>query len=72
VQLDQSNCNGAANQEWAFEAVGNYQSASDANFVLASMNSGMTAEVKGFSTASHAAVDQWPSNGGSNQVWIIS
>lgn len=70
VQLDQWTCNGGAGQEWAFEAVGNYQSASDADFVLASMNSGMTAEVKGYSTASHAAVDQWPSNGGANQVWI--
>jgi hypothetical protein len=70
VQLDQGTCNGRAGQEWAFEAVGSYQSASDADFVLASMNSGMTAEVKGNSTASHAQVDQWPSNGGANQVWI--
>lgn len=70
VQLDQGTCNGGASQEWAFEAVGSYQSASDADFVLASVNSGMTAEVKGNSTASHAQVDQWPSNGGANQVWI--
>lgn len=71
IQLDQWTCNDGANQEWAFEAVGSYQSASDTHFVLASMNSGMTAEVKGNSTASHAEVDQWPSNGGANQVWII-
>ena len=71
VQLDQWTCNGGANQEWAFEAVGSYQSASDTHFVLVSLNNGMTAEVKGYSTASHAAVDQWPSNGGANQIWII-
>jgi hypothetical protein len=71
VQLDQWTCNGGANQEWAVEAVGSYQSSSDTSFVLASLNSGMTAEVKGQSTASHAAVDQWPSNGGANQVWKI-
>jgi Ricin-type beta-trefoil lectin domain-like len=52
------------------EAVGNYQSGSDTSYVLVSLNSGMTAEVKGASTAEHAEVDQWPSNGGSNQVWI--
>ena len=71
VQLDQWTCNGTANQEWAFEVVGNYQSGSDTSFVLASLNSGMTVEVKGASTAEHAQVDQWPSNGGSNQVWIL-
>ncbi len=71
VQLDQATCAGGAGQEWAFEPVGNYQSASDTHFVLASMNSGMTAEVKGNSTAEHAQVDQWPSNGGANQVWSI-
>jgi hypothetical protein len=71
VQLDQQACNGGANQQWAFEAVGSFQSASDTSFVLASMNTGMTAEVKGNSTAQHASVDQWPSNGGSNQVWAI-
>jgi Glycosyl hydrolases family 43/Ricin-type beta-trefoil lectin domain-like len=71
VQLDQQACNGGASQEWALEAVGNYQSASDTDFVLASASSGMPAEVKGNSTTSHAQVDQWPSNGGSNQVWSI-
>jgi hypothetical protein len=71
VQLDQQACNGGAGQQWAFEAAGSFQSASDTSFVLASMNTGMTAEVKGNSTAQHASVDQWPSNGGSNQVWAI-
>jgi hypothetical protein len=71
VQLDQQACNGGAGQQWAFEAVGSFQSASDTSFVLVSMNDGMTAEVKGNSTTEHAAVDQWPSNGGSNQVWVI-
>ena len=71
VQLDQQACNGGAGQQWAFEAVGSFQSASDTSFVLASMNDGMTAEVKGNSTAEHAPVDQWPSNGGSNQVWAV-
>ena len=71
VQLDQRTCDGGASQEWAFEAAGSYQSASDTHFVLASVNSGMTAEVKGNSTTAHAEVDQWPSNGGSNQVWVI-
>jgi hypothetical protein len=71
TQLDQEACDGGAGQQWAFEAVGSYQSASDASFALASVSSGMIAEVKGNSTASHAQVDQWPSNGGSNQVWAI-
>jgi hypothetical protein len=71
TQLDQWTCNGGANQEWAVEAVGSYSSSSDTSFVLASLNSGMTMEVEGYSTAEHAAVDQWPSNGGPNQVWNI-
>ena len=71
TQLSQGACTGGASQQWAFEAVGSYQSASDADFVLASVNSGLTVEVKGNSTAAHAVVDQWPSNGGANQVWII-
>jgi hypothetical protein len=61
-----------ANQEWAFDAAGDYSSPSDTSFVLASLNTGMTAEVKGNSTASGAKVDQWPGNGGSNQTWVIS
>jgi hypothetical protein len=72
VQLDQWTCNGGPNQEWAFDAAGNYSSASDTSFVLVSLNTGMTAEVKGNSTASGAKVDQWPGNGGSNQTWVVS
>lgn len=72
VQLDQWTCDGGANQEWAFDAAGNYSSSSDTSFVLVNLNSGMTAEVKGQSSASGAKIDQWPGNGGSNQTWTVS
>jgi len=72
VQLDQWTCDGGANQEWVFDAAGNYSSPSDTSFVLVSLNTGMTAEVKGNSTASGAKVDQWQGNGGSNQTWAVS
>ena len=71
VQLEQLTCDGSASQEWAAEAVGNYQSSSDSSFVLASLNSGLLAEVEGSSTAEGAAVDQWAANGGANQTWTI-
>ena len=71
VQLEQLTCDGSASQEWAAEAVGNYQSSSDSSFVLASLNSGLLAEVEGSSTAEGAPVDQWASNGGANQTWTI-
>jgi hypothetical protein len=71
-QLDQWTCNGGANQQWAFDAVGNYQSGSNTSYIVVSLNSGKTAEVKGQSTAQGAVVDQWPGNGGSNQTWSLS
>jgi hypothetical protein len=71
VQLEQLACDGSPSQEWAAEAVGSYQSSSDSSFVLASLNSGLLAEVEGNSTTEGAPVDQWAANGGANQAWTI-
>jgi hypothetical protein len=72
TQLDQWTCNGGANQRWALDAVGSYTSSADASYLLVNLNSGYAAEDYGNSTSSGAAVDQWPSNGGSNQTWTLS
>jgi hypothetical protein len=72
VQLDQWTCNGGANQEWALDAVGSYTSSSDATYLLVNLNSGLAAEVISQSTTAGAKVDQWASNGGTNQEWTLS
>jgi len=72
VQLDQWTCNAGANQQWAFDAVGSYTSSTDASYVLVNLNSGLAVDDYGNSTATGAIVDQWASNGGSNQTWTLS
>lgn len=72
IQLVQWTCNGGTNQQWAFNAVGSYTSSGNASFNLVNLNSGWVAEVKGQSTTAGAVVDQWVSNGGSNQTWSVA
>ena len=71
TQLDQSTCNGGANQRWAVAAAGSYTSATDTWFVLVNLASGWTADVSDQSTTAGAAVIQWASNGGYNQIWAL-
>ena len=71
VQLDQWTCNGGTNQEWAFDPVGSYTTSGDAVYQLTSLVSGYTAEDESNSTASGAPIDQWASNGGTNQQWTL-
>jgi hypothetical protein len=47
-------------------------SSSNASYELASLGSGLVADVAGSSTAAGAVVDQWPTNGGANQEWALS
>jgi hypothetical protein len=72
VQLDQWTCNGGTNQEWALDPVGSYSTSGDAVYQVMSLVSGYTAEDESNSTAEGSAIDQWPSNGGSNQQWTLS
>jgi glycosyl hydrolase family 43/ricin-type beta-trefoil lectin protein len=72
LQLDQWTCNGGADQEWAFDSTGSYTSSSDTSYTLVNLNSGLLAEVSGFSTSAGGIVDQWAGNGGSNQTWNLS
>jgi hypothetical protein len=72
VQLDQWTCSGATNQEWALDPVGSYATSGDSVYQLTVLNSGYTAEDESNSTTEGAAIDQWASNGGSNQHWTLS
>ncbi|HTJ72354.1 MAG TPA: RICIN domain-containing protein [Actinospica sp.] len=72
VQLDQWTCNGGTNQEWAFDPVGSYATSGDAVYQLTPLNSGYTAEDENNSTTEGSAIDQWATNGGSNQQWTLS
>ncbi|MFC8453442.1 RICIN domain-containing protein [Kitasatospora sp. NPDC057223] len=65
-------CSGADNQLWAFDAVGDYASASNTSYVLKNLNSGLVVDVPKNSTTAGTALDQWSSNGGANQVWRVS
>jgi hypothetical protein len=69
--LIQWSCSGAANQLWAFDAVGSYSSASNTSYVLRSLSSGLVVDVPNNSTTAGTALDQWNSNGGSNQTWKV-
>ena len=72
VQLDQWTCNGGTNQQWALDPVGSYGTSGDAVYQLTSLESGYTVENENNSTTEGSAIDQWPSNGGSNQDWTLS
>lgn len=72
AQLDQRTCDGGAGQQWALDAVGDYTSASDTDYLLVNLGSGWVADVSGGSTAGGAAVVQWITNGGANQTWSVS
>jgi hypothetical protein len=72
VQLDQWACSGATNQEWAIDPVGSYATSGDSVYQLTALNSGYTAEDENNSTTEGSAIDQWASNGGSNQHWTLS
>ena len=72
VQLDQWTCNGGANQEWALDPVGSYTTSGDDVYQLTNLESGYTLEDANNSTAEGAPIDQWPSNGGSNQDWTLN
>ena len=72
VQLDQWTCNGGTNQEWALDPVGSYATSGDADYQLTNLESGYTVEDENNSTTEGTAIDQWPSNGGSNQDWTLS
>jgi hypothetical protein len=65
-------CSGAANQLWAFDAVGDYTSSSNTSYTLRSLGSGLVIDIPKSSTTAGTALDQWSSNGGSNQVWRVS
>jgi hypothetical protein len=65
-------CSGAANQLWAFDAVGDYASSSNTSYALKGLGSGLVVDVPKNSTTQGTALDQWSSNGGSNQVWRVS
>lgn len=71
VQLDQWTCSGGANQEWALDPVGSYATSGDSVYQLTSLVSGFTAEDESNSTSQGSPIDQWPSNGGSNQQWTL-
>jgi len=58
--------NGAPNQRWQFDDVGN------GVFVIESVNSGLVLDVSGASTNAGAPVIQWPWNGGFNQLWRVA
>lgn len=70
TQLDQSTCNGATSQQWSVNPVVNGSSGSSYNLV--NVNSGLYADVFGASGSAGTAIDQWPGNGGTNQVWNFS
>jgi hypothetical protein len=72
VQLEQWTCNGGTNQEWALDPVGSYATSGDADYQLTNLESGYTVEDENNSTTEGSAIDQWPSNGGSNQDWTLS
>ncbi|GJF33607.1 glycoside hydrolase [Kitasatospora sp. NE20-6] len=71
-KLIQWPCSGASNQLWAFDAVGDYASASNTSYVLKNLHSGLVVDVPKNSTTAGTALDQWSGNGGSNQVWRVS
>jgi hypothetical protein len=70
--LIQWRCSGAANQLWAFDAVGSYTSSSNTSYAVRSLSSGLVIDVANNSTTAGTALDQWNSNGGSNQVWRVA
>ena len=72
VQLDQWTCNGGTNQQWALDPVGSYSTSGDEVYQLTNLESGYALEDENNSTAEGSPIDQWPSNGGSNQDWTLS
>jgi len=72
VQLVQAACNGSSGELWAFDAVGSYTSASDATYQIENLGSGLVAEDESNSVSTGAVIDQWASNGGSNQDWTLA
>ncbi|WP_323748099.1 RICIN domain-containing protein [Catenulispora rubra] len=73
VQLGQSTCDIAdPGRQWAFDAVGPYTAAADADYELVNLGSGQAIDVLNNSTAIGAAVGQWPTDGGANQDWVLS
>jgi Glycosyl hydrolases family 43/Ricin-type beta-trefoil lectin domain-like len=72
VQLDQWTCNGGTNQEWALDPVGSYATSGDADYQLTSLESGYTIEDENNSTTEGTSIDQWASNGGVNQDWMLN
>jgi len=66
VQLDQGTCNGGASQQWLLNSAGG------SGYTLTNVGSGLDADVFGASTSAGAQVDQWPGNGGANQIWNFS
>lgn len=72
LQLDQWTCNGGSNQEWALDPVGSYSASGDRVYQLTNLESGYTLEDENNSTTEGSPIDQWPSNGGSNQDWTVS
>jgi hypothetical protein len=57
--------NGGLNQQWRPGAAGAY-------WTLLNVNSGLLLEVPGQSTTQGTQLDQWSSNGGTNQQWSLT
>jgi hypothetical protein len=45
---------------------------SNGTYVITSVNSGLVLDVPGQSTANSVQLDQWASNGGANQKWVLT
>jgi len=72
LQLDQAACDGGANQQWAFDAVGGYGSNGDTTYQLENVGDGLVVDDLGNDTTVGSVVDQYTSNGGTNQAWTIA
>jgi hypothetical protein len=64
--VDQDDYWGGGNQQFVIADDGNGSSVT-----ISSINSMDPVEVPGFSTTSGTNLDQWPSNGGTNQEWSL-
>lgn len=72
ARLDVWACDDGTNQQWALQAAGAYTSSTTASYVLVNLGSGWVADVPKESTAPGAALQQWASTGGTNQIWKLN
>ncbi len=65
-KIQQYNCEGRANQQWQFVAVGRGE------YAIRNVNSGLCLDVILASQANGAAIQQYPWNSGANQRWRLN